>query len=439
MCGVGELVKRATLLFPARVETASTIVQRRKMATTMAGKAKNHDSLEELRSMEGIQRIRSLCEVIYQNRVLNPFDLMMSGRNELEVFNSKVIATLMNPLSHSRGKEYLLGFVDWLVRSAEGLPKKNLVEVRAMIARDCLTEVCNEKDRVDISIRVRGDDGRNRVIIIENKMNGAPDQQNQLDRYLVTAKEEGCLPSAIVYLNATSIERPCGLTPEVESILICRTAYLVSDKESMVNGWLAQLLDGVGRDDVVVRQYRDFLARQSSCDASWRELLRLLFSQGDAVDAAREYFGSKKATVVCNVLDRLDGDVEMRLLRACNPCRFAKAKWFKHSRAAFFGCMTGNFEIGMDVRFEERQIEVFVREPKEFYDRVRDLESVVGKVTSGFGIQVHVRKGCAIRLVRRLTSEECGDIDAMVRLVESLIKALSEYADFASAGGTPQA
>ena len=123
-------------------------------------------------------------------------------------------------------------------------------------------EVKCEPDRIDILLK---SPKNKRCIIVENKINDAPDQDKQLSRYLTTTKKRGLAPEAIVYLSKDG-KAPSDRAfdksnrAEVESILL-RVAAFADNAQDLVNGWLRPLAEVSTDEDLrhLIRQYIDIL------------------------------------------------------------------------------------------------------------------------------------------------------------------------------------
>ncbi len=137
---------------------------------------------------------------------------------------------------------YLIGLANVNVQEfIRWLNKKGKVHVSY---RDFLdSDVVREESRIDLTIRSRS---VKRVILIENKSNGAPDQPRQLPRYSELWTDRGYTVSAIVYIK---LSRPDGPSQEtwdlsdkraVSPLLVVRT--LSGGKDSLCGGLFPRLL-----------------------------------------------------------------------------------------------------------------------------------------------------------------------------------------------------
>lgn len=124
---------------------------------------------------------------------------LISGIYYRENFHSDIMRALLEPSeSHEAGHRHVHAFIDWLKkwRDLEGLNLKHFQDV----------EVKREKHgRVDIVICNKFS---KKAIIVENKINGAPDMPRQLPRYLDNLEKDGFEVVAIVYLTLNQIKMP---------------------------------------------------------------------------------------------------------------------------------------------------------------------------------------------------------------------------------------
>ena len=124
---------------------------------------------------------------------------LISGTYRWENFHSDILGALLDPAeSHGAGHRHVHAFIEWLrtCRHLEGLNPQFFQDV----------EVKREKHgRVDIVIC---DKSAKKAIIVENKINGAPDMERQLPRYLDRLEDDDFDVVAIVYLTLNQIKKP---------------------------------------------------------------------------------------------------------------------------------------------------------------------------------------------------------------------------------------
>lgn len=150
---------------------------------------------------------------------------------ERENAHSRVIGSLLNPEElHGENNRFLMLFLDYLStlddRFRDIVVKKWYAEARVILEQ-------GTQGRADILIY-----GAGHCIIIENKMNNAPDGDNQLDRYYDMVQKEGFQVDAIVYLTLDGVKQPP--TPQnrdAEKVLL-RVGAFTSASDDLVSGWL---------------------------------------------------------------------------------------------------------------------------------------------------------------------------------------------------------
>jgi len=170
------------------------------------------------------------------NAEYNLFNLS-SYNNQKENFHTDVISSLLdiNGL-HEEGDKYIFLFIDYLnLKFGYSIEKINYKDVIL------LREFGNRESKMDLLIK-----GDGHCILIENKMNGAPDMVNQLDRYFEIAigkgeKQLGLEMDAIIYLTLDGIgNAPTPENLKAKELLSSIGAYTddsINEKD-LINGWL---------------------------------------------------------------------------------------------------------------------------------------------------------------------------------------------------------
>ncbi len=143
----------------------------------------------------------------------------------LENYHSDIWGFLLDPSAvHCRKSQFLHLFLKYLFNL-------NILDVAA-VENLSDARLYREKGRMDILI-VNEEKGV--CVIIENKINNAVDQKDQLRRYSDKAKENGWKEAAILYVTATG----AGLTTiEGDTRLIHPLAVANDTKNDIVNGWI---------------------------------------------------------------------------------------------------------------------------------------------------------------------------------------------------------
>lgn len=170
---------------------------------------------------------------------LNSFNLftLSSYNSYLENFHSDIIAMLLNPSErHNQSNFFLNSFLEFLI-SLNIKVNKNDYKI---------SEVTREKGNIDIWIK---DSFSKKSIIIENKINDATDQKNQLKKYYEYAKKSGFNVDAIIYLTLNGNKNaPITDIPELNSKVVNISAF-TNSSDDLVNGWLAKSYDNLQEED----------------------------------------------------------------------------------------------------------------------------------------------------------------------------------------------
>ena len=158
----------------------------------------------------------------------NSFNLftVSSYNSYLENFHSDIIAILLNPNDvHKHHLKYLNILIDFLISLNVNIDKTDYKNA----------EVTREKGRIDIWIK---DPSSKKSIIIENKINNAVDQENQLESYYNYAIDKGFNVDCIIYLSLDGTKRaPITGTQEIDDVVIDMAAFNNTESD-IYNGWL---------------------------------------------------------------------------------------------------------------------------------------------------------------------------------------------------------
>ncbi len=164
-------------------------------------------------------------KVILQKKevAFNLFTLS-SYNNQLENFHSDVIAALLDPKGlHNRNKAFLFYFNRYLkTHFGADIEHNNYRN----------SEVVREKGLLDIWVY---DNTSKHCIIIENKINNATDQENQIDNYANYAKSKGYKIDAIVYL---SLDGNSIAPTNILSSITYNIGAFTDNKTDLIGGWL---------------------------------------------------------------------------------------------------------------------------------------------------------------------------------------------------------
>ncbi len=219
---------------------------------------------------------------------------LASHRFYLEDFHSDVLCAILDPRgAHGRGKVFLELFRDFLVDLARKKGKSELVEGEGSLAAlkiDESVEVVREWEvdgRIDIAIR-----GRDWVIIIENKINDACDQERQIPRYIEGVRRKGYKVKAVVYLTAAMETTPARVgwkakDPRLVGKYLLPVVGFSGDPDALdlSRAWLAKCEGAAGDPNTrsVLAQYRELLHNQAGeimSEKDIREVIVALVKSG---------------------------------------------------------------------------------------------------------------------------------------------------------------
>ncbi len=173
----------------------------------------------------------------------NIFDIV-SNLYYRENFHSDIIAAFLNPKEkHNEGNLFLNIFIEFLNQIEPKLAINYLDFQNSEVIKEFFIKNEEDKGRIDILIKC---EPSKKIILIENKINNAPDQNNQLPKYTKYFVDNGYHIEAIIYLNLNHREKPCKLTwtknediiKEIEAKLTIVEAYNDKKKNDLLNGWL---------------------------------------------------------------------------------------------------------------------------------------------------------------------------------------------------------
>lgn len=163
-----------------------------------------------------------------QSPSFNPLEEFVSRVREKENTHSKILADLLNPKgSHNQGsiflEEFLSSILRYQVEVGVDISQLKLDESFYIRREFCIKEYSPDKSdlgRIDIYIEIKDSDNNALGIIVENKINDAQFQPDQLPRYTNAIrnklKNNGRIISVCIPRNCTTKpEEPCVvLTPD---------------------------------------------------------------------------------------------------------------------------------------------------------------------------------------------------------------------------------
>lgn len=185
-------------------------------------------NIELFIAQKEFENIDKRLKIIQDEIQLNSYNLftISSYNSYLENFHSDVIAILLNPEErHKQQNIFLNLFLDYLISQGVELKKDDYI----------LCDITREQGRIDIWIK---DNTSKKSIIIENKINNAVDQENQLENYFNYAKNAGFEIDSIVYLTLNGIKNaPLTDINELNEKIINISAF-TNNQNDLLNGWL---------------------------------------------------------------------------------------------------------------------------------------------------------------------------------------------------------
>ena len=123
------------------------------------------------------------------NPGLNLF-MLISDQYQKENLHSDILKEILDTKgAHEEGDRFLMAFIDYLNKRLGDRRINKEFYKNAFVDR--------EKDRIDIAIK---DAKSKRAIIIENKINAAPDMDQQIPRYWAKLEKQGYTIDLVVYL-----------------------------------------------------------------------------------------------------------------------------------------------------------------------------------------------------------------------------------------------
>lgn len=187
-----------------------------------------------------------------------------------ENFHSDILAAILDPKGkHGEGSLFLGLFRKFLIGVAQRHGQSDLAAELEKLKIDDSIEVARESDgRIDVEIR-----GPDWVIIVENKINGACDQERQLPRYIENVESDGLHKvKVVVYLTAAQESEPAqigwknGDAEMVDKLLIPVVGYTENSRViDLVTGWLepCELRSKAFSTRAVLSQYGELVRNQA--------------------------------------------------------------------------------------------------------------------------------------------------------------------------------
>jgi len=196
-------------------------------------------NIEKFIDQKEFENVNKRLQNIRNEIQLNSFNLftISSYNSYLENFHSDVIAILLNPNErHNQKNSFLNLFLDYLIEFGVKINKDDYA----------FCEITREQGRIDIWIK---DNTSKKSIIIENKINNAGDQENQLENYYNYAKNSGFEIDSIVYLTLNG-NKNAPLTDVAElNEKIQNMSAFKNNITDLSNGWLKKCYENSENED----------------------------------------------------------------------------------------------------------------------------------------------------------------------------------------------
>ena len=196
-------------------------------------------NIEKFINQKEFENINKRLQNIRNEIQLNSFNLftISSYNSYLENFHSDVIAILLDPNErHNQKDSFLNLFLDYLIEFGVKIDKDNYA----------LCEITREQGRIDIWIK---DNTSKKSIIIENKINNAGDQENQLENYYNYAINSGFEIDSIIYLTLKGNKNaPFTDIHELNEKILNISAF-TNNKADLSNGWLKKCYEKSENED----------------------------------------------------------------------------------------------------------------------------------------------------------------------------------------------
>lgn len=189
---------------------------------------------------------------------------LISDTYHYENFHSNILYHILNPNGkHKQNYTYLNLFIQYI---KEHFGNINTDDYKNAEVHE---EYSNNQRRIDLLIISRE---TKKAIIIENKINGAIDMDNQIPAYYeYICETEGCTVDAVIYLSLDGKKYPDLLkwsvsidkTNEIKAKILQFGAFdIPTTNKDIYNGWLQKCIDKTKEctdEYFVLKQYRELL------------------------------------------------------------------------------------------------------------------------------------------------------------------------------------
>ena len=251
-----------------------------------------------------------------------------------ENFHSDILFTILNPETKEIGRKYFIQeFVEFLGIS----DRFNCDEKFEVIKEyptglvDWIDDNCQEKGKygyIDLLIK-----NKTQAIIIENKINYAPDMKNQLVRYMKHVEEIGIKEYTVVYLTLINDKRKKPpltsydkgfrkYTNLLHDKKILKEVYAVDEQWSLAKDFLPACINRLKSEkrqnpniketcdvaSMYINQYKillEHLGGESYMSSTDKELIEEIFSDKKKFDAANDFLElwERKRKIIYEILE----------------------------------------------------------------------------------------------------------------------------------------
>lgn len=216
---------------------------------------------------------------IHKKQVTYNLFTISSYNSYLENFHSDIISSLLDPAGlHQQGNTFLHLFIDYLNKYYDC----NILSTEFQNAI-----VTRETGRLDIWIR---DEKSKQSVIIENKINNAPDMNEQIDRYFTYAEDARRYKvRAVVYLSLDGTKKA---PPTIENLehFVKNIGAFTNNESDLVSGWLKPCQESHGNTDSlsVIHQYSKLIQHlaNKNMDTKTMESYYQFLSTHDGIEIA---------------------------------------------------------------------------------------------------------------------------------------------------------
>lgn len=239
---------------------------------------------------------------------------LFTSKGGKENFHSDIIANLLNPnsafnVSNSNNQDknkYLRLFIEFINRVGSAINFDRYYNEVQVVEEFPIELNDGTKGKIDILISSNCEQDKH-CIIIENKMNDAPDTIRQLPKYYEFMKEEKRIVDAIIYLPKDDKKKPnkADWKPEendaIKKILNILPAYKKGDGKNLVDGWLKPCIEATKDEDCkrILQQYSEHIIKlyeESVDESSIWDLYNYVVKNGglELNDANKEIYEEMK-------------------------------------------------------------------------------------------------------------------------------------------------